>query len=219
MTEALGAALNRHESIGQARERTVQARKRLDQAQSGPQPSLVLDASYLIQPPLDNPLFREFSPERQRQAKLTLTQPLFRGLREFAALRQSHDFVEAARAGEYQALADLYEAVATAFLQVLALEQDLKNLDEQRAIYSARVKDLLGRSRRGESARNEPLTAQSTQALTIAEIELARARLRTARETFSYMTGLPRESVLSDPTGEPAPKIQGLDFYLGRLET
>jgi len=182
---------------------------------------LALNATHLIQEQPSNPLYRQFSPAEQTTANLSLTQPLFRGFREFAGLRLSEDLLRSEKARRVGTLALLFEQVGSVYLEILALEQDLKNLEDQREIYAARVRNLSVRSRRGETARNEPLTAQSTEAVTEAEIQLVQTRLRTARENFQLVTGLSAESLLQDPTvsSDKSPSVQKLEFYMDRLES
>jgi outer membrane protein len=217
LDEAFRSALQKNESVGQQRELTHQAEERLKQARSGPLPTLALEATHLIQPLPKNEFAREFFPEKQTTIDAALTQPLFRGFREFAALRQQKAFYQSAEQTEVSYLLSLYGTVAANYLDILFLEQDLKNLEEQRGTYSVRSKELTGRTRRGESQRNEALTAQATEASTVAEINLTRALLRSARQNFAYLTGLPAETPLHDPESEKALTLKPLEFYLGRL--
>lgn len=217
LDEALRSALNKNESVGQSREKVVQAEERLDQAKSGPQPTISFEAQHLIQPELRDPLYREFSPAQQTTANFSLKQPLFRGFREFAALRRQRDLVDAEKANEQTSLAGLYEQVATSFYEILSYEQDLKNLEDQRRLYAERVKNLQARAARGESARNEPLTAQSTEAVTEAEIMVVRTKLKAARENFQILSGLAADTPLADGTvveEDSLGRVQKLEHYL-----
>ncbi|HEX4923113.1 MAG TPA: TolC family protein [Bdellovibrionales bacterium] len=215
--EAFKSALSKNESVGQSREQVVQAEERLDQARGAILPSLSLNATHLIQPKPSDPIAAQFFPETQTTVNVSATQPLFRGFREFAALRQRENMVGAEKQTRAGALVSLYERVAAAHVDVLALEQDLKNLEEQRTITGQRVKDLQARTRRGESSATEALTAQSTEAAVEAEIKMVEARLKSAREHFSYLTGLPVDARLTDvePKRTQAKKI---DEYLARVD-
>ncbi len=219
LDEALQSALSKNETLSQGHERVVQAGEVLNQAKSGPLPTLAFNADHTIQPPQSDPLFRAFSPEHQTTARVTLTQPLFRGFREYAALRQRGILVDAERANQVGTVALLYEAVASSYYEVLSFEQDLRNLEDQRRLYSERVQNLLRRARRGESARNEPLTAQSTEAVVEAEIQVVMTKLKSARENFSYLTGLPWNTELTDTkmAEERIAKVQPLEFYLKKV--
>lgn len=215
--EAFRSALERNEAAHQAREQVVQAKERYDQAKSGPLPRIEYNLQHTIQPRIKDPLGRAFAPERQTASSVSLTQPIFSGFREFSGLRQQRELLEAQRKLEVLSLSQIYENVATAYLNVLSYEQDLRNLREQAEISAARVKDLLARTRRGESRANEALTAQAEQAAVDAEIQLVESQLRMARENFHYLTGMPVDSKLDEiPTSTP--KLAPLEEYLNRLE-
>lgn len=199
LDEAYTAALNRLETLRQSKERVVQAEERVRQARGGILPNVALNASHMIQPKLNDPLVASFFPERQTTVSLGLTQPLFRGLREFAGLRMQKDLAAAQEENHRQATLNLYVDVATNVLSILSFEQDLVNLREQADLYGKRVGELRNRARTGESSASEVLTAQSTQASLQAEIRVVESQLRNARETFTYLTGLPRDAALTDP--------------------
>lgn len=164
LDEAYTAALNRLEILRQSKERVVQAEERVRQARGGILPNVALNASHMIQPKLNDPLIASFFPERQTTISLGLTQPLFRGLREFAGLRMQKDLAAAQEENYRQATLNLYVDVATNVLSILSFERDLVNLREQADLYGKRVGEL-----------------------------------RNARETFTYLTGLPRDAGLTDP--------------------
>ena len=219
LDEAYRAALSKSEVVGQSREQVVQAEERVSQLRGGLFPTLALNALHTIQPEPADPVARSFSPAHQTTVNLGLTQPLFRGLREFAGLRQQRHLESAARAGESQSASRLYLDVAQTYLNVLSLEQDLKNLAEQSALYDERVAELGGRVQRGESAASEVLSAQSTQASVAAERRLVQGQLEAAREVFAFLTGLPATTELVDPDVLSAQgALRPLDDYLARVE-
>lgn len=220
LEDAYQSALKKNELVGQAQERVVQANENLSKVMSGPQPNLSLNASYKVQPELSDPVYRPFSPTEQSLASLTLTQPLFRGFREFAALRRQRDLVTAERANQMLTLGDVFQSVATTYYEVLANEQDLRNLEDQRRLFAERAKNLVTRARRGESARNEPLAAQSSEAAAEADIQVAKTKLKGARENFKVATGLPAESELSDlkPEDNGVTEVEKLEYYMSRVE-
>ena len=219
LDDALRSAVAKNESLAKSGEKVVQAEENLDKALSGPQPSLALNANFIKQPEPDNPLARQFSPSEQTTAFLSLKQPLFRGFREFAVLRQQRDLLDAARSSRLRTLGEVFQNVSTAYFEVLALEQDLRNLEDQRRLYSERAKNLVARARRGQSARNEPLMAQSAEAVTDADIQVVKSKLKAARENFKILSDLPADSHLTDLNADDngVVKVQNLEFYLKRL--
>ncbi|MGE3385198.1 MAG: TolC family protein, partial [Bdellovibrionales bacterium] len=221
LEQAFQSALQKNETAQQSREQVLQAHEQIVQAKSTIYPQLAFNMDYLIQPLPSDPVARSFSPERQTTSRLTLKQPLFRGFREFAAVRQRKSLFAASEQGRLAVLLQLYQQVAGSYLNILALEQDLKNLKEQLIIYEQRVKELRARTRRGESSANEVLTAQSTNASLEAEDRMVQAELKKERENFELLTTLPQDVVLADEWAngkEEAPKIGKLEEYLARIE-
>lgn len=216
--EAVQSALQKNEVVGQSRELVKQAEEQLSQAQSAPLPTLFLNGSHTIQPQPADPIARAFFPEKQTTTNFTLNQPLFRGAREFAGLRQRKNLLAAQKEQQIFALAQLYESVATFYLDVISLEQDLKNLNDQREIYGARIKDLQSRTRSGEARSTETLTAQASEAALEAETQVVQAKLKIARENFSLQTGLSSQSELRDESLEKLPEVGSLSNYLDKVE-
>lgn len=218
LDEAFHSALEKNETARQAREHSVQAEERYKQARAAPLPTLTYDFAHTIQPLPNDPFARQFFPEKSTTSNLTLSQPLFRGFREFAGLRNRKALMYSERHKEIADLAKLYAEVTETYLGVLSLEQDVKNLNEQLAVYAQRSKDLSGRSGRGESRRDEALTARATEASTEANLRIVEAQLRSARQNLSYMTGQPPESPLAEPPVDDGKRLMPLDHYLSRIE-
>lgn len=219
LDQAVESALKKNESVDQSLYQLRQAEEIVRQTKGAILPSLTLNGTHLIQPKVSDPVAAQFFPETQTTANLTLTQPIFRGLREFAALRRQKNLLSAQEQTHLTQMTDLYQKVAESYMQVLSLEQDLRNLEAQSKIYQVRIRDLQGRARRGESSTTETLTAQSTAAALDAELQIQNAKLRSARENFALLTGLPKETPLDeidelDSMTPPKP----LETYLARVD-
>ncbi len=90
LDEYFAAALIRSEVVATQGELIRQAEEHYTQAGSALRPTVNGVASYTRQDPIPSgDLSNSTTPNRQSLAKLTATQPLFRGFREFAALRQT----------------------------------------------------------------------------------------------------------------------------------
>lgn len=198
LDEAVRSAIQKNEAAQQSGEQLKQAEEKVHQATGAILPSLFLNATHQIQAKTKDPLAQAFSPDRQTTVNFALTQPIFRGFREFAGRAQRKDLLEAEEQRRLNTLVGIYESVAASYLEVLATEQDLKNLSQQLSLYKDRVKELQARIRRGESRSTESLTAQSTEAALEAEYRLVEAKLKTARENFSLLTALPANSSLTE---------------------
>ena len=207
-------ALARSEVITIQGELIQQAQERERQAGAALYPTLTGFASYTWQDTgaRDSTLY----PTRQRLARITANQPLFRGFREFAAVRQSRALVGAQDDDYWHARVQLFKDVAQNFYEVLAIEQDLVSLGEQIVQYQQRTKELQDRVRIGRSRTGEVLTVQSEISTLDAQIEQRKAELSTAREVFAFLSGLPATTPLRDTEVLPA-HPGALDEYLARI--
>jgi outer membrane protein len=208
------AALQRSEVVATQSELIRQAEERYRQAGAALYPTVNGIASYIWQD--SGARDQTASPTRQPLARLTATQPLFRGFREFAAIRQSQALVDA-QSDDYQnARVQLFKDVAQNFYDVLTLEQDLKNLNEQIVQYQQREKELQERVGIGRTRPGEVLTVQATISTLRAQVEQVRAQLSTARDIFSFLSGLPGTTSLRDTEILPD-SLDALDDYLVRV--
>src|SRR5262249_42636218 len=105
-----------------------------------------------------------FSPTSTPQVNLTLTQPIFSGFREYAAMR---GYKHQGKAAELQlkfANQQLFQDVATAFYQILNLEKNLLDTKDLLAMTEDRVKELRTREQLGKSRVSEVLSVESSLA-------------------------------------------------------
>lgn len=213
LDDAYRAALAQSEVLASQTEAVTQAEERYRQALSGVLPRLDLNAGYTAQ---DRTGSTSFFPASQPQVRLTATQPIFRGLREFAALKQTSRLEETERWAQKQAALSLYRDVATSFLLVASLEQDVRNFENQEKLTELRVKEVQDRIRIGRSRASEVLNLQSQLASVRATAESTRGQLGVARETLAFLTGQPSTAVLAD-SGFLPKTIEGvgnLSLYL-----
>lgn len=208
------AALQRSEVVATQTELIHQAEERYRQAGAALYPTLNGVASYTRQD--SGARDPTASPTRQTLSRFTATQPLFRGFREFAAVRQNQALLGAQGDDYRHARAQLFKDVAQNFYDVLALEQDLTNLGEQIDQYQQREKELADRVRIGRSRPGEVLTVQSAISTLRAQVESRKAELSAAREAFAFLSGLPAATALRDTEVLP-PDLGTLDEYLARL--
>ncbi len=209
------AALKRSEVVATQGELIRQAEERYHQAGASRLPTV--DAIATRTRIDDGATDATANPTRQRNSRLTATQPLFRGFREFATVRQTQALMGAQGEDYRGARTQLFKDVAQNFYDVLALEQDLANLDGQIRQHQQREKELEDRVRIGRSRVGEVLTVQATVGTLRAQVESRRAELGAAREAFAFLSGLPVATPLRDT--ETVPENPGtLDEHLVRLE-
>jgi outer membrane protein len=211
------AALKRSEVVATQSELIHQTEEHYNQANSALYPTVNGVASYTRQDPTPaGDLSTSSSPNRQSLAKVMATQPLFRGFREFAGLRQTKALLGAQNDDYRNACVLLFKDVVQNFYTVLSLEQDLKNLDEEINQALDREKELNTRARIGRSRASEVLTVQTTISTLRAQVEQLQGQLRTAREVFAFLSGLEATTPLRDTEALPA-SVEPVDEYLARL--
>ena len=218
LDEYFAAALKRSEVVATQGELIRQAEEHYTQAHSALRPTVNGVASYTRQDPVPaGDLGNSTSPNRQSLAKLTVTQPLFRGFREFAALRQTQALLGAQNEDYRGARTQLFKDVAQNFYTVLSIEQDLKNLDEEISQNVDREKELNWRVRIGRSRIGEVLSVQSAISTLRAQVEQLQGQFSAAREAFAFLSGLAPTTPLRDTEDLPL-HLEPLDAYLARLE-
>jgi len=208
-------ALERSEVVASQTELIRQAEERYQQAGAALRPTVSGVASYtwLDKGARDTTA----NPTRQPNARLTATQPLFRGFREFALIRQTQALAGALGEDYRNAQMLLFKDVTQNFYDVLSLEQDLRNLHKQINQYLEREQELRDRVRIGRSRSGEMLTVQSTISTLRAQVEQLQAQLATAREAFAFLSGLPAVTPLRDTETLPT-SLDTIETYLARLE-
>ncbi len=215
LDDYFAAALQRSEVVATQSELIRQAEERYTQARAAVLPKIDGVGSYTRQDTGARDTTQY--PTRSTLARVTATQPLFRGFREFAAIRQSRALIGAQTEEYLNARLQLFRDVLQNFYEVLALEQDLENLAEQIDQNLERQKELNARVRIGRSRIGEVLTVQSTISTLRARVEQLRAELATARDVFAFLSGLPAATPLRDTEAVPAQPAP-LAEYLERLE-
>ena len=219
LDDYFAAALKRSEVVATQTELIRQAEERAKQASSALLPTVNGVASYTWQEslPAGTAVTSNTLLDRQPLAKLTATQPLFRGFREFAALRQTRALLGAQDDDYQQARVQLFKDVAQNFYSVLSSEQDIANLDEEIRQNQVRERDLQERVRIGRSRSSELLNVQSTISTLRAQREQLQGQLSITRESLAFLSGLDSTTALRDSEVVPQ-TLEPLIDYLARLE-
>ncbi len=219
LDEYFSAALRRSEVVATQSELIRQAEERARQATGALYPTVSGHASYTWQDPAPPDVtITSSTASRQPLAKLTATQPLFRGFREFAAIRQQEKLLGAQNEDYRHARLLLYRDVVQNFYEVLALEQDLANYQAEIDQNLAREKDIRARVGIGRSRASELLNVQATVSTLRATVEQLRGQWRVAREGFAFLSGLPGDTPLNDTAAPPGP-LAALESYLAAVDS
>lgn len=216
LDQVYAAALKRSESTAIQLESVNQAEERYRQARSAVLPSLSASASGTWMDPLPTGSASPNAQNYQPYAKLTLSQPLFRGMREYAALRQGKDLLAAQQQDYRHARVQLYKDVLQNFYTVLSLESQIRNYQEEIRLNHEREADIRERVRIGRSPRSELLNLLSTISTLKATIQQLHGQLQVARQAFAFLSGLDAETPLQDSTRLPS-RLEPLDSYLSKL--
>ena len=194
-------ALKQSETIAIQRERLAETEGRFLQALSGILPRASFAASEKRQDGSGGSAFQlRQIPER----KFVVTQPLFAGFKEFAAMAGSQ--AERRQRKQQRVLAELLllTDVADAFYVLRQQREDLGALDISRAALMERLEELTGRERLGRSRTSEVVSAEAQLHQTESEIAHIRGQETTARQLLEFLTGVSQIDALSDPDPLPA---------------
>ncbi len=200
------SALKQSEVMADNKELVVQAEEHYKQALSGMLPGISAgytyfneDTSKLIPANTDTSLYGD-----QATTKASISQPLFRGFRDFAALKLNQNLITSQKESYQWAALQLYQDTANSFYLVLSLENDIAILKKEAGLYDKRIQELRSRVAIGRSRTTEVLNVRVSLATLLAQMEQVRSQLSTARELLSFLTGLPPSTELSDSQNLPS---------------
>jgi outer membrane protein len=240
LKDAFLAALHMSDTVEIQRELLVQAHEVDTQAFGAIFPTITGTGIFLTQADPQNATGNSLYPANQNTGKISLDQPLFRGLRDFAVLRQKKYLVDSQKFTIVNALKQLFYDCSTAYYNVLAYQQDELNYQTQIEISQKRAKELNEFYRIGRSQLTDVLTFKANISSLEAQLEVIRGQLAAAKDVLGYLTGWGRNMVLKDnedlfsniaptlhvtlpnPKESPANDILAgpgdLDFYLKKIE-
>jgi len=194
-------ALTHSETIAIQRERLAETEGRFLQALSGILPRATFAWSEKRQDGSGGSAFqlREI-PER----KFVVTQPLFAGFKEFAAMAGSRAERRQRLQEEANAQLLLLTDVAEAFYLLRQQREELGALEITRAALRDRLEELTQRERLGRSRTSEVVSAEAQLHQMEAEIAQVLGQETTARQLLEFLTGLPRIDAIIDPDPLPS---------------
>jgi outer membrane protein len=208
LTDCYQAALARSQTMAVNFESIAQAEEHYKQAMGSVLPSLKVSGQLYSQ---------SVPPSNQNQLEFSAVQPLFQGMREYAALRESKDLLAASKQAYRWAAWQLYSDTAQAFNLVLAAQKNLADLQSEFGLYGDRISFLQGWLNIGRAQDTDVLSVQAAQAQIKAQIEAAKYQVAAAREVLAFLTGLPVDQALADNEGLPA-QVDALDSFTRALD-
>lgn len=196
LEQAYQAALARNEDVANQVELVNQAEERYQQAVGSVLPTINFLGTYQKQD--SGSASSSIYPTNQQTNRITATQPLFQGFREYAGLKQTSRLSEVASFNRDQALIQIYQDLVTAFFNVLAADKDYQDLITEIGVNQKRLKDIQEFRRIGRSRDSDVLTIQANIAVLEAQVESAKTTIQNSRAIFSFITGLPATVQLDD---------------------
>lgn len=192
LAEAFNLALLHSEQLAISSETVVELEARIREFTSRAGPQLSLNASELLQdvPNGEQGLLSVVNRRSLPEAKVSLRQPLFSGLREFLAVKAARAQSEAAALGLERAKDLLYLDVALAYYGLLTVQLEIRTRLAVTETAKKRVEELKAREALGRSRESEVLSAEVQLARIEGRIARARAEERAAGETLFFIMGL-----------------------------
>jgi outer membrane protein len=195
-------ALSTSEAISIAQGQQERSEEKLKQARGTIAPSLNLNSSYTR---VDLPESGLSSSTRAEagQVRVSGSQPLFRGLRDFAALRSANRQVESTQAATESARQLLFSQVGQAWVNLDQARKDLEILRKSRALSEQRLQEVRARVRSGKSRSSDQFAAQAQLSQIESQISAAVQTLNQARVQAQLLTGLSGEFEVESIEGSP----------------
>ena len=196
LAECYALALKRSEEIAIHGELIKQTEARFLQSLSGALPHASYEISRKRQDGSGSSAFTLRDIPEQRFA---VTQPLFGGFKEFAAMRGTRAERRQREHERRRAEDLLFVDVANALYLVLEQREDQQALEMIRSTLMERLDELGERQRLGRTRTTDVASAEAQLRRVEAEMEGARMLEATARELLEFLTGLPQVDALMDP--------------------
>jgi outer membrane protein len=217
LKEAFQRALVRSDTLAIAEQDIKIAEAHYLQALGTALPHLTSTTTELIQDTSggsgDGSVGQTFTRRSRPEVKITLTQPLFQGFREFTALKAAgaEKMRDTLRVGRARQL--LFADVARAYYTVLDLEHEIEILNSLRGTLQKHTGELNERIRLGKSRASELLATEAEIAINEAEIERTKGLVLTARDYLGFLVGEPVSAKLVDEFQVPS-KTPALETLL-----
>ncbi len=221
LDECYRLALHRSESLAIDGEELVRLQTLHEETVAQLLPRLSFKGSYTRQDtpprPSGSTVQRSFTLRERTQYQFAAHQPLFNGLREFHAIRQTGALYEAKEHELRHARLLLFADVADAFYAVLLLAGDLATTEDSLRLARERLEELVQRNRLGISRRSEVLAQEAEAASTEADLEGLRGAHAVAWQVLAFLTGLRDRRALADTLPDPG-EVPPLESWLSRAQ-
>jgi len=218
LQEAYVLTLKNHEAVKIAGEGLYQFQQTRKKAVSSILPSLTAEGSYTRFSEEKSSSITVIQPDNALNYSLRLSLPIYRGGREWSALRQAGYMLEAGERGVEITREDIVMIVSQAYFGVLRIqkekeikEADLKRGEERSRVASARFKV-------GELTKAAVLRADAEVAGIQAELSRVNKELRIAGDRLARLVDLPAGFSIAEPPQKSIPAGDVDEFVNVALE-
>lgn len=198
LSEAVSAALNSSETLKIQSSEALIASEQYSSAKAAVLPSV--KASAVISKQDTSQITSRATPEAYpTTAKLTLSQPLYAGGAEYAALRKTSTLLNAGEKQSEAARIKVVRDVVSKTFLILVAQAELQSSTELRDLSRRRFKEIRGRVAIGRSKAADGLGAEVQVANSDAQYESARLALETAKRQLATSIGRDFDNVCAIP--------------------
>ncbi len=218
LQEAYVLALKNHEAVKIAGEGLYQFQQTRKKAVSSILPALTAEGSYTKFSEEKSSSITVIQPDDSLNYSLRLSLPIYRGGREWSALRQAGYMLEAGERGVEITREDIVMIVSQAYFGVLRIqkEKEIKEADLNRAEERSRVASA--RFKVGELTKAAVLRADAEVAGIQAELSRVNKELRIAGDRLARLVDLPAGFSIAEPPQKSIPAGDVDEFVNVALE-
>lgn len=203
--DAFRITLTQSERIARAAEGYLQSLTLQDQALAAMLPTVSVQATALLQDRVtvqSSSSFFTTSSDRE-ELRLTVTQPIFHGLKQFAGWRQAQAEIDRSRAFFDTERRLLFQVLALSFYNTIFLERQLAILEDALKNSRERLREMQARQAQGVARKTEVLLIETQVASDEAQLARGRLSLNIARAQVAFLVGRPVSVPLVDDLLEP----------------
>lgn len=222
LEECYRYALQRSETVAISEQEIARAQAIYATALGSVLPKLSINVSELLQDSSSSSdgageigtTFTQFS---RPAVAVTLTQPIFRGFKEFRALKLAKINESQQRLLWRNAERLLFQDVIIAFLTIVKLERDIETFQSILKVQRSSLGELNERVRLGKSRDAEGALLGAEIALNEAELERLRGTRQIAYDNLAFLTGLdPQPAIAYD--NPPVRELKPLEYYSAKVD-
>ncbi|MCM0605073.1 MAG: TolC family protein [Xanthomonadaceae bacterium] len=213
---AFERALDQNPGLKSQTQVVVQSKERKNQAVGALLPSVNFVYSFSKQ--ADNPsaAFGTIFPTERQDIRLTATQPLFRGMREYAGLAQAKYQYEAQKYQKARLATSLYSEIASVYYNSLSFDEEIDLYNEEIQVNRERLEEIKALRNSGRSREADQLAIESAIYSLEAQVASTSFQKSAARQNLLTISGIDPSEHLKDDRVIPD-KIKTEYYYVERM--